>query len=445
MSALPARTRLGYAAGSIASGTYGTVPGLLMLPYLTDTLGVEAALAGLIVFAPKAWDFVVNPIAGRASDGFARHGDPRRPFVLWAGVGMALAFTAMFLGPVSPTTAGALWVVGFLLVAATGFAFFQVPYIALGAELTADPHVRTRLMSGRVIVLTTIILGVGATAPLLVEAVGRPEGYRVMAIVMGALIALGAVLLWWGTRGAPRARTHAPRGSFIAQLRIVLADQRARWLVLVFVLQGVAMTMVLAGIAYFARHVLGVPTATAIIFAGCVAPALLVTPLWSRISARIGAVRGLRWASVSAASGLALMILAALSGNLVVLLIASVVLGIGYSGAQLFPLAMLAELAADDERRTGENRIGLIAGVWSGIDLLGSALGPAVFGIVLSLGGYLESTGTEVVQSDAARVAIVVGLAVLPAALFAASLLPLTRFASASPARDASSEVSTAP
>lgn len=430
MPALPASTRLGYAAGSIASGTYGTVPGLLMLPYLTDTLGVEAALAGLILFAPKAWDFVVNPVAGRASDGFARHGHARRPFVLWAGIGMALAFTAMFLGPVSPTTPGALWVVAFLLAAATAFAYFQVPYIALGAELTADPHERTRLMSGRVIVLTTVILGVGATAPLLVESVGRPDGYRVMAICMGALIALGAVLLWWGTRGAPLARTHAPRGRLLVQLRIVLADRRARWLVLVFVLQGVAMTMVLAGIAYFARHVLDAPRATAIIFAGCVAPALLVTPLWSRIGARIGAVRGLRWASVCAVAGLMIMVAAALSGSLVVLILASVTLGIGYSGAQLFPLAMLAELAADDERRTGENRIGLIAGVWSGVDLLGSALGPALFGVVLSLGGYLESTGgAELVQPDAARVAIVIGLAVLPATLFAASLLPLARFA----------------
>ena len=36
----------------------------MLLPYLTDTLGIAAALAGLIVFLPKAWDVVLNPIAG---------------------------------------------------------------------------------------------------------------------------------------------------------------------------------------------------------------------------------------------------------------------------------------------------------------------------------------------------------------------------------------------
>ncbi|HEX6872687.1 MAG TPA: MFS transporter, partial [Micromonosporaceae bacterium] len=52
---LPARIRIGYATGSLVTGAFGTVPGLLLLPYLTDTLGVAAGLAGLLVLLPKAW------------------------------------------------------------------------------------------------------------------------------------------------------------------------------------------------------------------------------------------------------------------------------------------------------------------------------------------------------------------------------------------------------
>ena len=55
--------RRGYGLGSVATGSFGTVPGLLLLPYLTDRLGIAAGLAGLIVFLPKAWDVVLNPIA----------------------------------------------------------------------------------------------------------------------------------------------------------------------------------------------------------------------------------------------------------------------------------------------------------------------------------------------------------------------------------------------
>ncbi|WP_277440098.1 hypothetical protein [Streptomyces sp. SPB162] len=41
-----ARLRFGYASGSLVTGTFNTLPGLLLLPYLTDTLGIGAALAG---------------------------------------------------------------------------------------------------------------------------------------------------------------------------------------------------------------------------------------------------------------------------------------------------------------------------------------------------------------------------------------------------------------
>ena len=65
---LPGRVRRGYGLGSVATGAFGTVPGLLLLPYLTDRLGIAAGLAGLIVLLPKAWDVLLNPIAGRVSD-----------------------------------------------------------------------------------------------------------------------------------------------------------------------------------------------------------------------------------------------------------------------------------------------------------------------------------------------------------------------------------------
>ncbi|MCY9555968.1 hypothetical protein M5W98_30720, partial [Paenibacillus apiarius] len=52
-SGLPRRVHLGYALGSLVTGAFGTVPGLLLLPYLTDTLGVAAGLAALLVLLPE--------------------------------------------------------------------------------------------------------------------------------------------------------------------------------------------------------------------------------------------------------------------------------------------------------------------------------------------------------------------------------------------------------
>src|SRR5262245_17618297 len=93
--ALPTRVPVGYSLGSLATGAFGTVPGLLLLPYLTDDLGVASALAGVLVLLPKAWDVVFNPIVGRISD----RAGTRRPYLLGGGLALAVLFAAMFAGP----------------------------------------------------------------------------------------------------------------------------------------------------------------------------------------------------------------------------------------------------------------------------------------------------------------------------------------------------------
>lgn len=427
MTALPRRTRLGYALGGIASGTYGTVPGLILMPYLTDLLGVPAAIAGMIVFAPKAWDFFLNPVAGRLSDRSGNPRDRRRPFILRAGILLALAFTAMFFGPTAPPVAAALWVLVAFLASATVYAFFQVPYLAMSAEITDDYTERTRLVTWRVIVFTLAILVSGAAAPALVDAFGGVTGYRAMAIAMTVLILVGTIGVWWGTRAVPLTRGEDAGGRLFAQLAIVLRDRDARVLVTTFVLQAVAIGMVLGGVVYVARHVLHDPGVATLAFVCFVGPAIVLTPAWSRLARRIGKRRGFAAATITMSLGL-LALLLARAGEPAPMLAAAAVVGIGYAGAQLFPLAMLPDLAAEDARRSGVNRIGMISGVWSGFELLGYALGPALLGLVLAVGGYLASTGETTPQPDSAQWAIVLGVSVIPAALCMLSLVPLSRY-----------------
>ena len=107
---------------------------------------------------------------------------------------------------------------------------------------------------------------------------------------------------------------------------------------------------------------------------------------------------------------------------------ATAVVGVGYAGCQVFPMAMLPDAAAVDSARTGENRAGVYTGVWTAGETLGLALGPAVFALVLALGGYLSSQGREITQPGSALTAITLGFSVLPAALTLASLWWLRQY-----------------
>lgn len=106
---LPRPVRVGYGLGSVATGSFATVPGLLLLPYLTDRLGVAAGIAGLLVFLPKAWDVLFNPVVGRISDRSTHPASPRRPLMLRGGLALAVLFALLFAGP-SSTLVGGAWV-----------------------------------------------------------------------------------------------------------------------------------------------------------------------------------------------------------------------------------------------------------------------------------------------------------------------------------------------
>jgi Na+/melibiose symporter-like transporter len=405
---LTAGTRAGYATGSLVTGAFGTVPGLLLLPYLTGTLAVPAALAGLLVLLPKAWDVLLNPVAGRISD----RAGARRPFLLAGGLVLAAAFALLFAGPTT-SPAGPVWVVVAFLACASAFAFFQVPYVAMPAELTDDYDERTRLMAPRIAVLAIAILVSGAGAPLVRDLAGYPA----MGAAVGALIAVGTVVTVLGLRGvaAPVRASATTWGELAAAVR---GNRAFRTLLVVFVVQAVGIGCLLAGVDYVARLTLGDAGSSSVLFAAFVGPAVLVTPLWARVGARVGKRAGFRAASVLLGAAAAALLLAGRVPFPVVAVLAALA-GAGYAGVQVFPLAMLPDVTA------GSGQVGGYAGIWTAAETLGLALGPGLYGLVLASGGFVS--GPAAVQPPGAALAVVVGFSVVPAALVLAGAVLLRK------------------
>ncbi len=409
----------------MVTGAFGTVPGLLLLPYLTDTLGVAAGVSGLLVLLPKAWDVLANPVAGRISD---RRGS-RRPFLLIAGLLLGVLFAAIFAAPFPGGTASAAWVALLFLAAATAFAFFQVPYVAMPAELTDGYAERTRLMTWRVAVLALAILVSGALAPLVVELTGGGrEGHRWSGSFVGALIVVGAVATFLGTRKtAPHTAVEA-EPSLRAQLRVANGNAPFRALLTCWIVQAAGIGTMLAGVKYFADHVLVQKSGSTFLFAAFVGPALLVMPLWTAVGRRHGKLRSLVAASLLfAVAALGLVVAPALPAVAAYLIVA--VVGVGYAGQQVFAMAMLPDCIAHDTERTGRRQAGVFTGLWTAGETFGLALGPGIYALILQLFGYVSSaTGEPAAQSDSARLGVLLGFTVVPALLVGAAVVLLRRY-----------------
>jgi glycoside/pentoside/hexuronide:cation symporter, GPH family len=386
-----------YAIGSLGTGGFSTLPGLVLTYYLTDSLGVAAIVAGLVITLAKVWDVVIDPLIGALSDHeLARRGSRRRMMVL-GGCLLPLFFAVTFATPTAiGPVAAAIWVLVAFLLTATAFSLFQVPYIALPAELTPSYDERTRLLTWRVVVLTIAILRFGAGGPALRDAVDDPTlGYLVMGVASGVVIAVGMLI-------SATVAHRAASGPVAAARRA--GDIRAH---------------------YVATWVMHSQAAVTLLFIALIAPAVFAAPAWGALARRIGKERGFAIASVLfAIAAVSILGLQWVPGDWVYAPVA--VAGIAYAGMQALPMAMLPDVISHDEHANGPGRAGEFSGMWTAGETVGFALGAAVLSVVLAATGYVSSTAGETVAQPAGAVTgIVVAFSVVPAALIAVSLVAL--------------------
>jgi Na+/melibiose symporter-like transporter len=432
-SVLGTGTLVRYAVGSIGTGGFSTLPGLVLVYFLTDTLGVAAIAAGLLVTLAKVWDVVIDPFIGARSDRSLARTGSRRRFMLLGAVLLPLFFAITFAVPAGlPPVLSGVWVFVAFVLAATAFSLFQVPYIALPAELASGYDARTRLLSARVVVLTFAILLFGAGGPALRSLGGGDEhlGYLLMGVVAALVLFAGLIVsMTAARRGEPFEEAHASVAeSYRRGWEALRRSAPFRALLGTFVLQALATGMMLAGAQYVARWVLHDENAVDLLFVALIAPALVCAPLWGLLARRTGKERAFAFASVLfGLAALSLVVLAFAPGAWLYASVA--VAGAAYAGLQTLPLAMLPDVIGHDARRHGENRAGTFGGVWTAGETAGLALGTTVLTIVLAVTGYQASlAGEHTTQSATAVLGIVLSFSIVPAVIVALSLLTLARY-----------------
>ena len=374
--------------------------------------------AGFIVFLPKAWDVVLNPIAGRISDRTVDPRGPRRPWLLRGGLRWRSRSRCSSPRPTwARQVLEAAWVLVFFLACATAYAFFQVPYVAMPAEMTASYDERTRLMTWRVAILAFTIMLAGATRagdprrgrrPRRLpgdgpgDGAGDPRGRRGRRLPRHPARP--------GRRGRSRARARCATscGSWPARATSGCCSRRSS-------LQALATGCMLAGVDYARADVLdrqgrGDDPVRLLRRAGAAAHARR----GPRSAPRVGKKRGYVAASLVLAAGALLAVLGPVGARTGWCSAPTALVGVGYAGCQVFPLAMLPDAAAVDARRTG--RTGSASTPASGRPARRSASrsGRGCSRWCWRSAATGRRTDGDVAQPDSALTAIVLGFSVLP-------------------------------
>jgi Na+/melibiose symporter-like transporter len=338
----------------------------------------------------------------------------------------------MFLSPM--TGGGAVvWVTVTFVLAASAFSLFQVPYVALPAEMSPVPAVRTRIMVWRIVFLTLGILVAGGAAPLVVSAAGGGRtGYGAMGLTVGLVIAAVLLVPALGTRWVRSRPGPEPLG-LVAAFRTARGNRAFFALLASFVLQAAAVAIMLAAAPYVATYRLGGYGLTSMLFVCLVAPSAVAVPLWAKAAGRWGRLRCLTFATCGYAVGAVALFPAAGSGSgtaaIALTLALCGLLGVCYAALQVLPLALLPDTVHADRARTGQVQSGAFTGLWTAGETVGLAAGPGAYSIALAATGFVSSTlNHPVAQTATARTGILLGFSLVPALLMLLSLPALRAY-----------------
>ncbi len=162
--------KAGYSLGDGAANFVFMTMILFQLTFYTDTMGINAGMAGTLLLVGRLWDAFFDPMMGVIADRTNTRWGKFRPWVLWTSapwaIIMVLAYTVPGWGH-TPTLVYAL-VTNILLM--TMYSANNTPYSAMTAVMTGDVNERTSLSSYRFVaaMIAQLIVG-GFTLPLVAK------------------------------------------------------------------------------------------------------------------------------------------------------------------------------------------------------------------------------------------------------------------------------------
>lgn len=144
---VPLKIKTIYAVGASAESIIGIAFNIFSFFFYTNIMGVPGTLAGLAITIALVFDAITDPLVGSFSDRWRSKLGRRHPFMFAAPVPVMVCLFLIYSPPDTLDSFGLfMWLTVFTVLMRSCMTLFQVPHLALGAELSADFTERSRVM-----------------------------------------------------------------------------------------------------------------------------------------------------------------------------------------------------------------------------------------------------------------------------------------------------------
>lgn len=205
---LPFRVKVGYAIGQMGDSVGYGVFYTFFLVFLTDFVGLDPALSGIISLIAVLWDAVTDPIIGHVSDNLRCRYGRRRPVMLAGAIPYGICVWLMFTNfSFSSVMMKNVYFIIISVLFWTFYTMYVIPFYALGAELTQSPQERTllRVYSSLLAVIAAYLSS--ALPPLLLEklplmtGMSENEAWSAIGAILGVATVVPILICWKATKG----------------------------------------------------------------------------------------------------------------------------------------------------------------------------------------------------------------------------------------------------
>ena len=419
--------RFSYGCGDFGCNIIYTAMSAFLLFYYTDYAGVNAAAVGTIMLVSRIFDGISDIIMGMIVDRTKSKYGKARVWILRVCVPFALAGVLLFSVPTTlGTTAKLVYVfITYNLVSTVVYTAINVPYSSLNALMTQNPYERSVLSIFRNLLATAGTLTINMVTLPLVEFFGdNAAAWTKTFCILGLLAIVAFLLTFIGTK----ERVHAVAELNGEMEKITLLEgvkslfANKYWIMMTCVLALFFLYYAINGgtTVYYAKDILEdknlVSTINGIYNAIQIVAMFFIAGLVKKYGKRNVFSLGLILAAIG------MLILEFGGSTMPVIIISSLIRGIGNACGGATMWAMVSDTIDYGEWKTGHRTEGLVNSACSFGYKIGNGIGSALLGIIIQIGGYV---GDATVQSSSALFSIRLCFTWIPLAVFAACFIIL--------------------
>ena len=438
---LTVKQKLGFGIFDMGGNMFFTLMSFWALKFLTDTVGIAAAWAGVAVMIGKIWDAVSDPLMGYISDRTLSRFGRRRVYLLYGAVPMLLSMLFFFTAPeYLPSSMHIIWAIIALVLINTASTVINVPYSSLTPELTSDYNEQSSLNGYRFgCAVFGTLAGAGAVEPLvqLFARAGSPNpladsrGFSIMGLILGSLMMIVTLLTFFGTREKKvYTKEDLPKENFFSAYRAVFKNKPFVVLISTYALHMTGLSFLTTILAYYTREVLGREDITTFALIFLLLTAMLFIPISVMVSKKIGKMRTYQICFAILSSACAMIFFFGHHLPRIEFFYALMVYaGIGVGFSYVAPFAMVPDAIKHGAAEIGEGKEGSYYGMWTFVSKFGTALAIFVAGLILEWGGYISHAGeAEITQPASVFNAIRVIIGPIPIVILIAAIFVVNRY-----------------